>query len=1144
MVYKNKILSVLSAVCALGILLVNIPQVKATATGRTVRISTAEEFLDFAKECGIDTASEELTVELAEDITLSGTDFSGVPIFCGTFNGGGHTISGLSLRGNSSEIGLFRHLQKGAEINNLNVTGTVAPAGSSDKVGGIVGVNKGKITSCTFGGSVSGNDSVGGIVGKNCEGGVVSQCTSTATLSGESAAGGIAGTNNGVITNCENSGSVNTVYKDETLSDVNPDDISLETASGVEETIGKSDVGGIAGYSTGMIQRCENKGTVGYQHIGYNIGGIVGRQYGTLSSCKNFGTIYGRKDVGGIAGQMEPYRSIEFSEDTAKRLENETDTLSDNIDKLISDTADSGDSINSEIQKLTSQMNSLQDSADTISNRAEEIANGFTNGANEIMVRVEIALDKAPAVITPLEEACVLFGDFSEKLSAVLDEMAQSGEYSADAVNTARAALDKINAELPRLSDGIAEIANALDDLRNSVTGSDEAKTALDNLKTALNSASETMKNISDAANELASSFGSVSGGENEAFKTLFEQTAQMMDILADINDNINIILDNIDANGVENALGDLSDGAGEISDAISAINADAKDFGECAKQLETALETLNGATSDASDAADIMANVADKLASSANGAKDIVNSLAEKPAVQFPAFDETFTSSADNISDNIRAMTATLSRISSSAKSDGDIILSDIQSITDSIERILDIFADAYKDLMSDEDHTYSEDISDSEVTEQDGAGIYGKALYCENSGAVNGDVNVGGITGAMAIEFDLDPEDDITLSGERSANFSYNVLDVIENCENSGQITAKKNYCGGIVGRMDMGLVKNSRASGTVESTDGNYVGGIAGSSTAKIRGCASKVTLSGLACIGGIAGEGGIITDCVSICDITNFTEKIGAVAGYVDFDKDNTEIANNFFVDRGVEGIDRVSYSGLAQPFSYDEFARRTGGFADIVLDFYADGTKLASVTVPYNGAIADADIPEIPAKDGCFARWEEFPRENITFPLVINAEYTGLLTSVASDLQTESGLALVLADGNFTDSAKLAVATESDGVTAPADSELRVITFTESNSNVLPTALRFYSNSNNAKISQYLNGEWESVDFTKNGSYLIVTDPVFDSQTAIYCITETPINLLPIIIPAVICLSALAVIIAVNVKKKAKKKVNS
>ena len=53
-----------------------------------------------------------------------------------------------------------------------------------------------------------------------------------------------------------------------------------------------TDIGGIAGFSSGTLQSCVNTGAVGYAHEGYNIGGIVGQQSGYLNGCTNSGMIW------------------------------------------------------------------------------------------------------------------------------------------------------------------------------------------------------------------------------------------------------------------------------------------------------------------------------------------------------------------------------------------------------------------------------------------------------------------------------------------------------------------------------------------------------------------------------------------------------------------------------------------------------------------------------------------------------------------------------------------------------------------------------------------------------------------------------------------------------------------------------------
>ena len=97
----------------------------------------------------------------------------------------------------------------------------------------------------------------------------------------------------------------------------------------------------MAGYSKGTIQSCSNSGSVGYDQIGYNIGGIVGRSTGWLDGCVNTGTVSGRKDVGGIVGQLEPEVLQTFSEDFLDKLLAQLDTLQDIMDR----TANHADSI-------------------------------------------------------------------------------------------------------------------------------------------------------------------------------------------------------------------------------------------------------------------------------------------------------------------------------------------------------------------------------------------------------------------------------------------------------------------------------------------------------------------------------------------------------------------------------------------------------------------------------------------------------------------------------------------------------------------------------------------------------------------------------------------------------------------------------
>ena len=290
-------------------------------TPETIHITSAEEFLTFAENCVLDSWSQNKQVLLTADISLEETDFASIPTFGGSFDGGGHTISGLSLTQSLSPAGLFGILQPTAVVKNLTVQGIVAPGGDGLSVGGVAGENYGTVENGTFIGTVVGKTNTGGIAGMNY--GTLRACRAEGSVTGDNRTGGITGYNCGSLTSCRSSASVNTESVDPTI---NPKDIRLDFSMDFSKTANldasdaASDTGGIAGYSSGTITSCVNSGSVGYPHIGYNLGGIVGRSCGFVEGCRNEGFITGRKDVGGVVGQIEPHIQTILSPDYLETL--------------------------------------------------------------------------------------------------------------------------------------------------------------------------------------------------------------------------------------------------------------------------------------------------------------------------------------------------------------------------------------------------------------------------------------------------------------------------------------------------------------------------------------------------------------------------------------------------------------------------------------------------------------------------------------------------------------------------------------------------------------------------------------------------------------------------------------------------------
>lgn len=199
--------------------------------------------------------------------------------YTGTFDGNGHTISGIYINASENYQGLFGCI---GDINNSG-TGTVKNLGiedswisGGDNVGGIAGHSYGSITGCYNKGEVRGGDNVGGIVGYSYLG--IKDCYNKGSISGGSNVGGVAGYSGGSVTGCHNDGTV----------------------------IGSGNrIGGIMGEGGSLssaISKCYNTGSVSGEKG--TVGGISGGIVLGTSNCYNAGTISGKEAYGITAGNL------------------------------------------------------------------------------------------------------------------------------------------------------------------------------------------------------------------------------------------------------------------------------------------------------------------------------------------------------------------------------------------------------------------------------------------------------------------------------------------------------------------------------------------------------------------------------------------------------------------------------------------------------------------------------------------------------------------------------------------------------------------------------------------------------------------------------------------------------------------------
>lgn len=857
---KRRVLCV--SLCLI-LILSSAPAVLAAEEENILSITSAADLLTFAENCRLDSFSIGLTVQLCRDIDLTGIVFSGIPIFCGTFQGNGYTISGIKIDATGSYVGFFRHLSESAHVQDLNLSGTVAAKGSGASVGALAGSNAGRITACLFNGAVSGISGVGGLVGINEITGMIEESSVSGSVNGTHFVGGIAGENYGTIRYTHNRAEVNTRLSE---NQIELEDITLDSITSSESAATITDVGGICGRGTGVIRESTNHGNIGYTKIGYNIGGIAGSFSGYIFYCINYGTVSGRKDVGGILGQLEPAVHILYEEDTLQTLQQQLDTMSGLTGSAGAHAQGGSAALNSQAQKLEQQVKDAQDALD---------------------------------VLLPKDE----------------------------------------NAPPPDAD----EIQAAQNALSSSITG-------------------------------MSESFSSM--------VTISEST------LSVLSQDIQSIA------GQMNAIGGT---------------------------IGTAADNLGGTITDASD-------------------------------------------------------------------------------------------LDTQNDRTS-------------------------KVQSCLNNGAVSGDLNVGGIAGAIAFENDIDPDADIHLLGQSSFNFDMEVRAVILSCSNGATITAGKQNIGGIAGWMSLGLIKSSKNTGSVEASAASYAGGIAGFSNGYIRHCSVKSLISGSHNIGGISGLGSVVTDCRAMVSLIGVSEKSGAIIGSME----NAELSGNYYLitDHDYGGVDGVSYEGKAQPLTPESFFDPINvpyTFHESTVSFrFEDHT--VQVQVLYGETLKPDQIPDVPSKDGFDGMWSGSValEDKIFFDTSFVPSYTPHEKTLQSSTLRSDGKPVFLIQGDFVPGA---VIEASDFAKGPSI-EAWELHLPESS---IPMKLRYrvpdgYT-ADNLKLLTSADGDtWIEAPFLVEGSYLVLSAEQSHFIVRLELIPEN--HLLPLLAAVAGCV-IITVLIVIIAKKKKKK----
>ncbi len=678
---NNKKLQYIVSVVLCAAMIFSLIPTGVFADDETIEISTAGELLDFIENCALDSWSVGKKAVITADISLDGKKFEPIPTFSGILDGGGHTISGIVISGGSTPTGFISRLKQGGLVRDLKISSTISSSGSGAGVGGIVGSNAGTIMNCSYNGIIKGKTSVGGIVGENLTTGEIYSCESSGNITGESKTGGIVGDNAGTVTDSVNHAGINTASVDHSLSlsdlNINLDITKLADFNLLGTINVASDTGGVSGYSSGMIMGCKNDGTVGYPHIGYNVGGIVGRSGGFVTGCENSGTINGRKDIGGIVGQSEPYVTLDLSQDNISKLERQLDELSDLAESTVNDAGDGADKVTDRLTNMNNSLNSATGIVKKLGNQVSDTAdaavsevNRLSNVAADVVSRINNmsgTVDKLTAEITAGLDQLEKSTDELSKASAIgsdaLDEITKASGSAASAIESGRKhasqvvdgfdelrdsikikdkdavrkAFDKIGEgfdELSVISDELQVSLRALRNVLQSHGWTDDAVSDIDNLGasiaeigTELSKISKEIKNISDSITIDADKLNEAAEKLGEAFDSLDKASSELDDAMRLASDGMNKLVEGLKAltGGLEIGDKDAVDKAfATIEEAITTLNGA---FGSMADSAARAILALGGI--DFLDTDGVKGALED-LQNSAADAKNAVNEIGE----------------------------------------------------------------------------------------------------------------------------------------------------------------------------------------------------------------------------------------------------------------------------------------------------------------------------------------------------------------------------------------------------------------------------------------------------------------------------------------------------------------------------------
>ncbi len=895
--------------------------------------------------------------------------------------------------------------------------------------------------------------------------------------------------------------------------------LDLRVIADIRPKESASELGMIAGINRGKIVNCISEGTIRGKN---NVGGIAGKnsKYGVISKCRNMASLGGFLNVGGIAGLNEG--EISICENLGNVNTSKSQVNNTKISNIISIKNLEKEFRGEEEQETAFDVFSC---AGGICGRNKGVVLNSKNYNSVGYPHLGYNVGGISGITNGIIKECENTGSVDGRK----DVGGIAGQFEPDVMlKYSLEEVEKIKSETKKLMNLFRQLNYKL----NSSTQS-----ALD-ISLKMNKSARVIEESSyKVGREIQDYYLKYSRPIIDLSKQAVRQTNNILDAMDSVIETTGTGIDKADKEFIdsreelivqreilESVTEDIVAGNDLYNNLVIAIDAVDKSYVIIKEMNESMLGNAGNVKNKNEDSLTEIKENSEALRVTSKKIEREINDYEKESVKEKEQIDKDITEGIYKESLSINDDTDKLMKeLKGDAQEVSDLvdqIIISVDFITTTIENLAHLPEYSYKNIIS---------YNGSDM-------VNGLISRSSNDGRINGDSNVGGICGIVALEVGNDPEKDFAINRAKWGDTKALLRAIIYKSKNSGGIRSKTDYAGGISGMSNLGYIYACSNKGRIEGK--NYLGGISGYNEGDIVKCDVLCDINGNNNLGGIAGYSFNLMDNRAMARIESQGEKTGAIAGEI---KKDSKLKGNIFVKEDIGGIDGISYSGKAYPMTYEEFTKLKSVpeyYQTLYIHFYDKKTLVKSVGVEYGTSIAEKDIPDIKYNDDYYSEWEAFEKDNI-----IRSEDVYLIRKPWITSLSDSGDGYrILAEGKFFPQNRLEVEQlpyEYDSNTYRYIKRFRVRVlgemYEEKNTYNLRVKLE-----EDEKVSFIIDGEIEELEYKKDGTYAVFDCPK-NSELLIIALNETKTYSV-FGLSALITLVALLVIIrTIRVKSKKKNK---